>query len=120
MQELFFVFEDVVIDRAARCVKAAVNDWVTHAWYGAYHWGLPMKPEMKRRLLDGLYVIRYEPQHEIGRVVFIQDQVNYWPEDTKRLHHTVVGGGREALFVVFQTEERLFGVCLKQTHTHQL
>ena len=64
--------------------------------------GAPMETEMKQKLLGELHVIKYEPRHEVGQVAFIRDQVNYWPEDTRDLRHTVFGdGGREALSVVF-------------------
>ena len=81
LQDLFFVYGDGVIDRAVRCIEAEVNDWVNHSWYAAYHWSLPMEPEMKRKLLKDMYELGYEPCHEVGAPVFIRDQANYWPED---------------------------------------
>ena len=51
LQDLFFVFGDGVVDRAARCLGAEVNECLTHAWYAAHRWGLPMQPEMKQKLL---------------------------------------------------------------------
>ena len=42
-----YVFADGVIERAARCVAAERNDWVTHAWDAAHRWGVPMEAEKK-------------------------------------------------------------------------
>ena len=64
------MYSDAVIDRAARCAESEVNEWVAHSWYAAYHWGLPMQPEMKSKLLKELYELGYEPCHEVGEVVF--------------------------------------------------
>ena len=108
LRDLFFAFGDGVIDRAARCVEAEVNDWVTHAWHTAYHWGLPMEPEMKRRLPDELSELRYAPRHEIGRVVSIRDQVHFRPEDNRNLRETAFrSGGRELLSVVFSDRRKV-------------
>ena len=108
LRDLFFVFGEGVIDWAARCVEAEVNTWASHAWYGAYHWGLPMEREMKQKLLGELSEIQYEPRHAVGAPVYIRDQVNYWPEDTRILRHTVLGsGGRKALSVVFSDRRKV-------------
>ena len=44
LQDLFFVFGDEVIDRAARCVESEVNEWVNHLGMlhttGGYLWSL--------------------------------------------------------------------------------
>ena len=38
LQDLFFVYG--VIDWAAHCIEAEMNDWENHAWYAAHHWAL--------------------------------------------------------------------------------
>ena len=96
LQDLFFVYGDGVIKCAACCVETEVNNWVNHSWYAAHHWGLPMEPEMKRKLLKELHVLQYEAPHEIGDRAYVRDEVDKsWPEDNSHLHSLDWGCGRE-------------------------
>ena len=67
-------------------MKDEVRPWTNRAWLAATV-ELPINPVLKCQLLKELYEFRYEPFHEPGAKVYVNDVADIsWPEETVVSH----------------------------------